>query len=87
MQHTLTGRAFCDAPPGTETGGVHTWGQDKRVIHPICVDCVIQTEPGPDERDHVACDGCGLVADTLAALTRFRIEAGHLDGPLRLCER
>jgi len=55
--------------------------------HPICVDCAIQTKPGPDEYDHVACDGCGLVVDTLAVLTRFRVELGHLEGPLQLYER
>ncbi|WP_049986316.1 DUF7558 family protein [Halobellus rufus] len=87
MQQTLVGCAFCDAPPGTETGEAHTWGQDERVTHPICVDCAIQTRPNPDERDHVACDGCGLVVDTLAALTRFRVELGHLEGPLQLCAR
>nr|ASK38289.1 hypothetical protein [Halorubrum lacusprofundi] len=42
---------------------------------------------GPDERDHVACDGCGLIVDALAALTRFRVELGHLEGSLQLCER
>ena len=82
MQQTLVGCAFCDAPPGTETGEAHTWGQDERVTHPICVDCAIRTEPDPVERDHVACDGCGLVVDTLAALTRFRVELGYLEGPL-----
>ena len=87
MQQTLTGCAFCDAPPGTETGEAHTWGEDERVTHPICVDCAIQTESDPDERDHVACDGCGLVVDTLATLTRFRVEPGHLEGSLQLCER
>jgi len=87
MQQTLVGCAFCDAPPGTETGEAHTWGQDERVTHPICVACAIQTEPDPDGRDHVACDGCGLVVDTLAALTRFRVELGHLEGPLQLCAR
>ncbi|OTF01843.1 hypothetical protein [Halorubrum sp. SD683] len=87
MQQTLVGCAFCDAPPGTETGEAHTWGQDERVTHPICVDCAIQTEPDPEARDHVACDGCGLVVDTLAALTRFRVELGHLEGPLQLCAR
>jgi Zn ribbon nucleic-acid-binding protein len=45
MQQTLVGCAFCDAPPGTETVEAHTWWQDKRVTHPICVDCAIQTEP------------------------------------------
>ena len=25
--------------------------------------------------------------DALAALTRFRVELGHLEGPLQLCER
>jgi len=84
MQQTLTGCAFCDAPPGTERGGeAHTWGEDERVTHPICVDCAIQTELDPDERNHYACDGCGLVVDALAALTRFRVELGHLEGPLR----
>ncbi|KPN28977.1 hypothetical protein SY89_03211 [Halolamina pelagica] len=72
MQQTLVGCAFCDAAPGTETGEVHTWGQDERVTHPICVDCAIQTEPDPDERNHVACDGCGLVVDTLAASPAHR---------------
>ncbi|MFC7116588.1 hypothetical protein ACFQH2_18785 [Natronoarchaeum sp. GCM10025703] len=86
MQLTLVGCAFCDAPSSTETGEVHTWGQDERVTHPIYVDCVIQTRPDPDERDHVACDGWGLVVDALAALTRFRVEFGHLEGPLQLCE-
>jgi len=43
------------------------WGENERVTHPICVDCAIQTEPDPDERDHYACDGCGLVVDALAA--------------------
>ena len=43
MQQTLTGCAFCDAPPGAETGEAHTWGQDERVTHPICVDCAITT--------------------------------------------
>jgi hypothetical protein len=62
-------------------------GEDKRVTHQICVDCAIQTEPDPDERDFHACDGCGLVVDTLAALTRFRVELGHLEGPVQLCER
>jgi len=63
MQQTLTGCAFCDAPPGTESGEAHTWGEDEQVTHPICVDCAIQTELDPDERNHYACDGCGLVVD------------------------
>ncbi len=32
-------------------------------------------------------DSFGLVVDTLAALTRFRVELGHLEGPLQLCAR
>jgi len=28
-----------------------------------------------------------LVVDALAALTRFRVEVGHLEGPLQFCER
>jgi hypothetical protein len=56
------------------------------VTHPICVDCATQTRLDPDERHH-SCDGCGLIVDALAALTRFRVELGHLEGPLQFCER
>lgn len=31
MQQTLTGCAFCAAPPGTEAGKAHTWGEDERI--------------------------------------------------------
>jgi len=65
MQQTLVGCVFCNAPPSTETGEAQTWGQDERVTHPICVDCAIQTEPDPDERDHYAPDGCGLVVGSV----------------------
>jgi len=85
MQQTLAGCAFCDALPGTEAGEAHTWGKDERVSHQICVDCAIQIRPDPDKRDHHACDGCGLVVDALAALTRFRVELGNLEGPLQFC--
>jgi len=85
MQQTLSGCAFCDARPGAETGQAHTWGKDERVTHSICVDCAVQEDP--EERDHHACDGCGLVVDALAALTRFRVELRHLDGPLQFCVR
>ena len=87
MQQTLSGCAFCDAHLGSEMGEAHTWGKDERVTHSICVDCAIQERPDPDERDHHACDGCGLVVDALAALTRFRVELGHLEGPLQFCAR
>jgi len=86
-QQTLAGCAFCEAAPGTETGTAYTWGKEEWVTRPICVDCAIQTESDPDERDHHACDSCGLVVDALAALTRFRVELGHLEGPLQLCAR
>ena len=66
-QQTLAGCGFCEAAPGTETGTAYTWGKEKRVTHPICVDCAIQTESDPDEHDHHACDSCGLVVDALAA--------------------
>ena len=79
MQQTLTGCAFCETRPGAEIGEAHTWGKDERVTHPICVDCAIQERPDPEERDHHACDGCGLVVDALAALTRFRVELGYLE--------
>jgi hypothetical protein len=84
-QQTLVGCAFCAAPPGTDTGTAYTWGKDERVSHPICVDCATQVTPDPEQRDHYACDGCGLVVDALAALTRFRVELGHLEGPLQFC--
>ena len=57
------------------------------MTHPICVDCALQEWSDPEECDHHACDGCGLVVDALAALTRFRVEFGHLEGPLQLCEQ
>ncbi|MCU4927124.1 hypothetical protein OB905_14245 [Halobacteria archaeon AArc-dxtr1] len=85
MQQTLSGCAFCETLPDAGAGKAHTWGKEERVTHQICVDCAIQAQPDPDERDHHACDGCGLVVDTLAALTRFRVELGHLEGPLQLC--
>ena len=87
MQQTLSGCAFCDALPGSERGDAFTWGKDERVSHSICVDCAIQAQADPDDRDHHACDRCGLVVDTLAALTRFRVELGHLEGTLHLCDR
>jgi len=87
MQQTLAGCAFCEARPGAEMGEAHTWGKDERVTHPICVNCAIQERPDPEERDHYAYDGCSLVVGALAALTRFRVEPGHLEGPLQLCAR
>jgi len=67
MQQTLVGCVFCDAVPGTDVGEAHTLGKNERVTHPICVDCAIQSNPDPDERDYYACDGCGLIVDALAA--------------------
>ncbi len=87
IQQTLSGCAFCEAVPGSTTGVAHTWGKDDRITHQICVDCAVQEHPDPDERDYHACDGCGLVVDTLTALTRFRVELGHLEGPVQLCTR
>lgn len=87
MQQTLSGCTFCDALPGAETGEAHTWGKEARITHPICIDCATQARPDPDEVDQYACDGCGLVVDALAALTRFRVELGHLEGPLQFCAR
>ena len=87
MQQTLSGCAFCDTLLGSVRGDAVTWGKDERVSHPICVDCAIQAQADPDDRDHHACDSCGLIVDTLAALTRFRVELGHLEGPLHLCAR
>jgi len=57
------------------------------VTHLICVDCALQEQPDPEECDHHACDSCELVVDTLAAITRFHVELGHLEGPVQLCAR
>jgi DNA-directed RNA polymerase subunit RPC12/RpoP len=84
-QQTLVGCAFCAAPSGTDTGTAYTWGKDERVSYLICVDCATQVTPDPKQRDRYACDSCGLVVDALAALTRFRVEFGHLEGPLQFC--
>jgi hypothetical protein len=59
----------------------------RQLTYPICVACAIQTRPNPDEHDHHAYDECGLIVNTLAALMRFRVEVGHLEGVLQLCAR
>ena len=87
MQQTLTGCRFCEAAPGGQVGEAGTWGHDDLVTHPICAHCALQEVADPDERGRHACDGCGLIVDTGAALTRFRVELGHLEGTFRLCER
>lgn len=79
-QQTLSRCAFCAELPGAAPGTAYTWGKDERVAHQICVDCALQEHPDPDEGDHHACDGYGLGVDTLAALTRFRVELKHLEG-------
>ncbi|WP_254810790.1 DUF7558 family protein [Natronosalvus amylolyticus] len=87
MQYTLAGCAFFDASSGTEADEAYSWGKDERISHPICVDTVIQTRPDLDEREHYACDGCELVVNALAALTRFRVEFEPLEGSLQFCGR
>ena len=87
MQQTLTGCRFCEAPPSDQLGEARTWGHDDLVTYPICINCAIQETDDPDERGHHPCDGCGLVVGTGAALTRFRVELGHLKGTLRFCEQ
>lgn len=87
MQQTLSGCAFCDTLPGSEGGEARIWGKDNLVTHPICVDCAIQERSDPDELDHHAYDGCGLIVDTLPALTSFRVAIGHLERTLHLCAR
>jgi hypothetical protein len=87
LQQTLAGCTFCEAPPGTETGIPTRGVKRSESATRICVYCRIKETPDPNERDHYACDGCGLVVDALAALTRFRVELGHLEGPLQLCAR
>ena len=47
MQQMLSGCAFCDSPPGAETGEAHTWGKGERVTYPICADCALQERPDP----------------------------------------
>ena len=84
MQQTLSGCGFCDSPPGAEMGEAHTWGKDERVTHPICVDCAVQERPDPEEHDHHACDGCGLVVDALAASPALPPAASGTFGPAQL---
>lgn len=67
MQQTLAGCAFCEALSGADAGEAHTWGKEERVTHAICVDCAIQAQADPEDRDHHACDGYGLVVDALPA--------------------
>ena len=65
--------------PSHRLSTIESWGKEERVSHPICVDCAIQSTPDPESRDHYACDSCGIVVDAFAALTRFRVELGHLE--------
>lgn len=87
MQRTLTGCAFCDASFEQAAGEARTWGASDLVTHPICVECATQTRSDPAAPGQYACDGCGLVVNVLAALTRFRVEIGHLKGTLRICRQ
>lgn len=87
MQQTLSGCAFCEAPPGSNTGTARTWGKDELVTHPICPACAFQMTTDPEDLDRHACDGCGLVVDALPALTSFRVQLGHLEGTVRFCVR
>jgi hypothetical protein len=84
VQQPLPGCAFCDGD-SEPTGTAYTWGVDERIAVRICVDCATQHRPDPEEPDHRSCDGCGAVVDTGAALTRFRVALGRLEGPLQLC--
>lgn len=86
MQQTLSGCAFCEAVPGTDVGKAHTWGKDKRVTHPICVDRAIQSNLDPDDRDHHACGSRGLVVDKLSTYTGPR-RTRPPRSPLQLCAR
>ncbi len=60
-------------------------GEPTRVTHAICVDCALQERLDPAVYEYHICDGCGLVVDALAVLIDFRVELGHLKGPLRFC--
>lgn len=79
MQRTLTGYRFCEGAPSTDLGDARTWGYDDFVTPPLCTDCALREVADPDEREQYACDGCGIVVGTGAALTRFRVELGHLE--------
>jgi len=48
--------------------------------YPICVDGAVQPSSVPNNRDDSACDGCRIVVNALAILTRFRTELGYLEG-------
>jgi len=85
MQQTLVGCAFCDTPPGTETGEAHTWGQDERVTHPICVDCAIQRIPTTEIASPVTTVGSSSTRSQCSRGSGLSLR--HLEGPLQLCER
>jgi len=87
MQQTLTGCAFCDARPGAETGEAHTWGQTNGSPTRAAPTARSSRSQVPTCPITPLATPCGLVIDALAALTRFRVELGHLEGPLQLCER
>jgi hypothetical protein len=86
-QRRLGGCAFCDAGPTAVAGTAFTWGVDERLAFDICRDCALQATPDPDDAGHHACDGCGVVVDTGAALAHVRVRVGRLEGTIRLCER
>ncbi|QLC35621.1 hypothetical protein EFA46_014975 (plasmid) [Halarchaeum sp. CBA1220] len=87
MQQTLVGCAFCDAGPEARLGQAGSWGRNALVTHPIYVDRTLREHPDPNDAHRFACDGCGCFVDAVAVLTRYRVQLGHLEGPLHLCAR
>ena len=102
-QQTLAGCAFCEAAPGTETGTAYTWGKrsgsptpsvwtarSKQSRIPTSAITMPTTAVGSSSmpsqrRRRVAPAASGTSGP--ARLTRFRVELGHLEGPLQLCAR
>nr|WP_020222643.1 hypothetical protein [Halarchaeum acidiphilum] len=76
---------FYDAGPDVRRGEAGSGGRDELITHPICVACALREQPDPDDAHRFACDGCDCLLDVVAALTRYRVQLGHLEGTHRLC--
>jgi hypothetical protein len=64
--------------PGEKTNELHTRSASTARSSRIPIPTSVTIPPAT---------GAGSSVDALAALTRFRVEFGHLEGPLQLCAR
>jgi len=89
MQQTLTGCAFCSVTPrpvprvARRIPGAKTSGS----LTPSVSTVRSRRNWIPTNAITTPATAVGSSSTPLAALTRFRVELGHLEGPLQLCER